>query len=75
MNKPADILHIPDTQSEPDARRLAIQRVGVKDLRYPRAQVARGPPPADMRNTINRVTRTGLSRFPVSDAEFIRRAQ
>jgi GTP cyclohydrolase I len=35
MNKPADILHIPDTQSEPDARRLAIQRVGVKDLRYP----------------------------------------
>ena len=35
MNKPTDILHIPDTQSEPDARRLAIQRVGVKDLRYP----------------------------------------
>jgi len=35
MNKPTDILHIPDTQSEPDARHLAIQRVGVKDLRYP----------------------------------------
>ena len=35
MNKPTDILHIPDTQSEPDGRRLAIQRVGVKDLRYP----------------------------------------
>jgi GTP cyclohydrolase I len=35
MNKPADIVHIPDTQSAPDGRRLAIQRVGVKDLRYP----------------------------------------
>ena len=35
MNKPTDIAHIADTQSEPDARRLAIQRVGVKDLRYP----------------------------------------
>jgi GTP cyclohydrolase I len=35
MNKPTDILHIPDTQSAPDARRLAIQRVGVKELRYP----------------------------------------
>jgi len=28
-------LHIPDTQSAPDARRVAIQRVGVKDVRYP----------------------------------------
>ena len=28
-------LHIPDTQSERDERHLAIQRVGVKDVRYP----------------------------------------
>jgi GTP cyclohydrolase I len=27
--------HIPDTQSERDERRLAIQRVGVRELRYP----------------------------------------
>ena len=41
MNKPTDLLHIPDTQSAPDARRLAIQRVGVKDLRSPlKLQVA-----------------------------------
>ena len=35
MNKLTDILHIPDTQSASDGRHLAIQRVGVKDLRYP----------------------------------------
>ena len=35
MNKLTDVLHIPDTQSAPDGRHLAIQRVGVKDLRYP----------------------------------------
>ena len=36
-----DAPHIPDTQSARDARRLAIQRVGVKDLRYPlRLQLA-----------------------------------
>ncbi len=29
------LLAIPDTQSEPDRRRLAIQRVGIKDVRYP----------------------------------------
>src|ERR1700712_161945 len=28
-------LHIPDTQSERDERHLAIQRVGVKSVRYP----------------------------------------
>jgi GTP cyclohydrolase I len=28
-------LHIPDTQSERDERHLVIQRVGVKDVRYP----------------------------------------
>jgi GTP cyclohydrolase IB len=37
MNKLTDALHIPDTQSAPDARHLAIQRVGVKDVRYPLA--------------------------------------
>jgi GTP cyclohydrolase IB len=30
-----DALHIPDTQSERDHRHLAIQRVGIKDVRYP----------------------------------------
>ena len=35
MNNLTDALHIPDTQSAPDHRHLAIQRVGVKDLRYP----------------------------------------
>ena len=38
MNHMTDLksaLHIPDTQSERDERHLAIQRVGVKDVRYP----------------------------------------
>ncbi len=35
MNNLSDALHIPDTQSERDERHLAIQRVGVKDVRYP----------------------------------------
>jgi GTP cyclohydrolase IB len=38
MNRPNDLaqsLHIPDTQSASDARHLAIQRVGIKSLRYP----------------------------------------
>ena len=35
MTNLTDALHIPDTQSSRDERRLAIQRVGVKDVRYP----------------------------------------
>jgi GTP cyclohydrolase I len=35
MSHPTEALHIPDTQSERDERRLAIQRVGIKDVRYP----------------------------------------
>ena len=35
MNQLTDALHIPDTQSERDGRHLAIQRVGIKDVRYP----------------------------------------
>lgn len=35
MNHPTEALHIPDTQSERDERHLVIQRVGVKDVRYP----------------------------------------
>ena len=35
MNQLTDALHIPDTQSERDHRHLAIQRVGIKDVRYP----------------------------------------
>ncbi|GAB4037073.1 MAG: GTP cyclohydrolase FolE2 [Rubrivivax sp.] len=35
MTHLTDALHIPDTQSSRDDRHLAIQRVGVKDVRYP----------------------------------------
>ena len=35
MTHPTQALHIPDTQSERDERHLAIQRVGVRDVRYP----------------------------------------
>ena len=35
MTNLTDALHIPDTQSARDERHLPIQRVGVKDLRYP----------------------------------------
>ena len=35
MTHPTQALHIPDTQSGRDERKLAIQRVGVKDVRYP----------------------------------------
>jgi GTP cyclohydrolase I len=43
MLNPTQALHLPDTQSERDQRHLAIQRVGVKDVRYPvRLAVAGG---------------------------------
>ncbi len=35
MNQLTEALHIPDTQSARDERHLVIQRVGVKDVRYP----------------------------------------
>jgi GTP cyclohydrolase I len=35
MSNLKDALHIPDTQSERDERHLAIQRVGIKGIRYP----------------------------------------
>jgi GTP cyclohydrolase I len=35
MNTLKEALHIPDTQSGRDERHLAIQRVGIKRLRYP----------------------------------------
>ncbi len=35
MSNLKDALHIPDTQSAPDQRHLAIQRVGIKSIRYP----------------------------------------
>ena len=37
MNQLTDALHIPDTQSARDERHLAIQHVGVRDVRYPLA--------------------------------------
>jgi GTP cyclohydrolase I len=42
MTHPTEALHIPDTQSERDQRQLVIQRVGVKDVRYP-LQLRVGP--------------------------------
>ena len=42
MTNLTDALHIPDTQSAPDGRHLAIQRVGVKDVRYPLQLVVAG---------------------------------
>src|SRR5690349_18705245 len=35
MSNLKDALHIPDTQAARDDRRLAIQRVGVRGVRYP----------------------------------------
>ena len=35
MSNLKDALHIPDTQGARDGRRIAIQRVGVRDVRYP----------------------------------------
>jgi GTP cyclohydrolase IB len=35
MSHLTNALHIPDTQSASDQRHLAIQRVGIKDVRYP----------------------------------------
>ena len=44
MTKLTDALHIPDTQSARDDRRLPIQRVGIKDVRYPlRLQLGGAP--------------------------------
>ena len=44
MTNLTDALHIPDTQSSRDERRLAIQRVGVKDVRYPLQVMVAGAP-------------------------------
>ncbi len=35
MTNLTDALHIPDTQGSTDHRRMAIQRVGIRDVRYP----------------------------------------
>jgi GTP cyclohydrolase I len=35
MTNLIDALHIPDTQGARDDRRLAIQRVGIRAVRYP----------------------------------------
>ena len=46
MTNLTDALHIPDTQSGRDNRHLLIQRVGVKDVRYPLTIVVAGVPQA-----------------------------
>ena len=49
-----EALHIPDTQSERDGRRLAIQRVGIKDLRHPlQLEVAGAAQPTVARWTLD----------------------
>jgi len=54
MNAPENFF-LPDVQSAPDSRRLAIQRVGVKALRYPlQLETASG----ETLNTIARLTMT-----------------
>ncbi|WP_088280622.1 GTP cyclohydrolase FolE2 [Ideonella sp. A 288] len=44
MTNLTDALHIPDTQSERDERHVAIQRVGVKDVRWPLTLRVAGQP-------------------------------
>ena len=44
MTNLTDALHIPDTQSERDERHLLIQRVGVKDVRWPLTLSVAGQP-------------------------------
>jgi GTP cyclohydrolase I len=44
MTNLTDALHIPDTQGARDERRIAIQRVGVKDVRYPLLLAVGGKP-------------------------------
>ncbi len=44
MNNLTDALHIPDTQSGRDERHLVIQRVGVKDVRWPLTLRVAGKP-------------------------------
>ena len=44
MNQLTDALHIPDTQSERDQRHLAIQRVGVRGVRWPLTVRVAGEP-------------------------------
>ena len=49
MTNLTDALHIPDTQSARDDRHLLIQRVGVKDVRYPLTIVVAGVAQAALR--------------------------
>jgi GTP cyclohydrolase I len=44
MNSLTEALHIPDTQSARDDRHMAIQRVGVKSVRYPLTLQVAGAP-------------------------------
>jgi len=44
MTNLTDALHIPDTQSERDERHLMIQRVGIKDVRWPLTLSVAGQP-------------------------------
>jgi GTP cyclohydrolase I len=46
MNAPDRFLHLPDMQEQPDTRRLRIDAVGIKDIRYPLTiQVGERPVP------------------------------
>ena len=78
MNNLTDALHIPDTQSERDERRLPIQRVGVKGVRWPLTLRIAGQPqqvtaswtldvalPADKKGTHMSRFVAWLDRLPV----------
>jgi len=53
MNAPDKIFHLPDVQATPDQRQLAIQKVGVKGLRYP---LALATPTGTIQNTVAQLT-------------------
>jgi GTP cyclohydrolase I len=70
MNAPERICFLPDIQASPDHRRLAIQQVGVKGLRYPLSLLdAAGETPSHRRHAGHErrpppeVKGTHMSRF------------
>ncbi|HEX4884130.1 MAG TPA: GTP cyclohydrolase FolE2 [Casimicrobiaceae bacterium] len=70
MNATEQFLRLPDTQSLPDLRRMPIQKVGIRDLRYPMRVVGAGgeaqPVLATLQMTVglpHDVKGTHMSRF------------
>lgn len=55
MNAPDNLFHLPDVQASQDHRQLAIQKVGVKGLRYP---LALRTPSGDVQHTVAELAMT-----------------